>query len=343
LQWHAFSLASAENDDFLEFHIKVHGSPQLLKGVTDVQLVQKSESVANISEKGNCYEWLFPHRVPCSSELSRGSYGVQRSGIYLNLTGKDSSGSAKLLRPQLQWTGRLWNVVQWLLECQSAGRPVEQQQVSIMGPYGTMPFTASSHRSLMLIGAGVGFPTTGSMLRQLLSDNLQKQAGEKTAVCFIWTATNVDQLLLCFPSILADLARYVSESSLDDLKSWLTVKIFISHFQAGDFLDIDPGEHIFPDSKAKKGALHQVRTWLLGQDGAGHDEDGTYICEGSLGASFADVLRKSVFIRDEVVKPRKSLGVCFCGPTSLGNWIRADLSNTILPIQVEYNAECAGD
>jgi hypothetical protein len=221
---------------------------------------------------------------------------------------------------------------------------VEDQEVSMMGPYGTLPFTVASHNNVMLIGAGVGYPSTGAMLRQLLEDNMGKEEGERKAVCFIWTATKIDQLLLCFPSLLADLTRYVNKRSLKELKSWLTVKIFISSFEAGDFLNVNPSEHIFPGSKDMKSALAEVRRWLLGQDNsAGHDEDGTYICQGSLGASFPDVMRNSVFIRDKVVGRQTSLGVCFCGPAALGSWIRSDLANTILPVKVEYNAECAGD
>ncbi|CAK0907219.1 unnamed protein product [Prorocentrum cordatum] len=329
LQWHAFSIASAEQDDFLEFHIAVHGSPHLLADATDVALAPKSECVATISEKGNCFESMFPHAVPHAGEVTRGNRRVERSGVYLNLTGEDG-GKTKLLRPQLQWTGRMWNVVQWLLECRASHKEVSQDQVevSIMGPYGTMPHTVAAHKAVMLIGAGVGFPSTGAMLRQLLQDNLEKQADEQTAVCFLWTATKVDQMLLCFPSLIADLTRYVNKRSIAELKSWLTVKIFISSFEAGDFLDVNPGDALFPESTQMQSALTKVRNWLLGHAGVKDDEDGTYVCQGSLGASFADVLRKSAFVRDRVVKRQSSLGVCFCGPGSLGNWIRRATSRT---------------
>merc|ERR1739844_444311 len=127
------------------------------------------------------------------------------------------------------------------------------------------------------------------MLRRLLHDNLDAPKDEKKSVCFMWTASNVDQLLLCFPSLLVDLTRYVNQKSLEDLKSWLTVKIFISSFDAGDFLNIDPTKRLFPESQSMAGDLSKVREWLLGKDGDENDSDGTYIAQGSLGASFADI------------------------------------------------------
>merc|ERR1719378_1826749 len=99
----------------------------------------------------------------------------------------------------------------------------------------------------MLVGAGVGFPSTGSLLRQCLEANLNKDPDLQQAVCFIWSASKVDQLLLCFPNLLVDLTRYVHERSIDELKDWLSIKIFISSFDAGDFLSIDPGKHLFPE------------------------------------------------------------------------------------------------
>merc|ERR1712079_979342 len=105
----------------------------------------------------------------------------------------------------------------------------------------------------MLIGAGVGFPSTGAMLRQLLEDNLHRSEDEQKAVCFIWSASKLDQLLLCFPSLLVDLTKYVHartkllSSGINNLKKWLHIKIFISNFEAGSFLSCNPGKALFPE------------------------------------------------------------------------------------------------
>merc|ERR1711897_11354 len=96
-----------------------------------------------------------------------------------------------------------------------------------------------------LIGAGVGFPSTGAMLRQLLEDNFSKSSDDQKSVCFIWTASKLDQLLLCFPSLLLDLTKYVHKknsetSGISHLKNWLHIKIFISSFEAGEVLGLSP-------------------------------------------------------------------------------------------------------
>jgi len=248
------------------------------------------------------------------------------------------------LQPQLQWTGRLWNTVNWLLQLPERERKTDApaQLVKIMGPYGTLPYTCEAHQAVMLIGAGVGFPSTGSMLRKILDDNAALPAEERKAVCFMWTATKVDQLLLCFPSLLVDLARYVSKKSIEDLKSWLTIKIFVSSFDPGDFLSVNPEKHLSPEGANSETSLRSVREWLLGSDGDSHDEDGTYICQGSLGASFGDVLRCSLFTKEHLVRRQRSLGVCFCGPQDLCSWIRSEQANTLLPVKVQFHSECAG-
>merc|ERR1712045_605242 len=123
-----------------------------------------------------------------------------------------------------------------------------------------------------------GFPSMGAMLRQVLYYNLGLPEERKKSVCFMWTASKVDQLLLCFPSLLADLTSYANQKSLEDLKSWLTIKIFISSFDAEDFLSVNPGPRLFPDSGKMAGALTKVQKWILGEDTDAHgtDADGTY-------------------------------------------------------------------
>jgi len=262
------------------------------------------------------------------------------------------------LQPQAQWTGQLWNLVQWLVEKTDAqdcgGEDTEahprldsEHLVRIMGPYGSLPYTCEAHTALLLIGAGVGFPSTVSMLRRILSHNLGSPCDQQKAVCFMWSAASVDQLLLCFPSLLADLARYVNHSSLKDLQQWLTIKIFISEFKAGDFLTVDPGPRLVTEGVEMEAALDEVCRWLLGRSSYGsvpsreQEQAGTYIAQGSLGANFADILRCSVFIRDKVVGESRSLGVCFCGPMDLCSWIQSDLANTILPVRTEFACECS--
>jgi len=244
----------------------------------------------------------------------------------------------KTLQPQMQWTGRLWNLVQSMLHVHGQKGTAPGQCVRLMGPYGTMPYTCDAHQAVMLIGGGVGFPSLGAMLRQLLYYNLGLPEERKKPVCFMWTASKVDQLLLCFPSLLVDLTTYVHQKSLQDLKSWLTIKIFISSFDGEDFMRVNPGPRLFPDSKKMESSLAQVQEWILGKDGIG-DADGTYIAQGSLGASFGDILRCSNFTRSEVIEKKRSLGICVCGPKDLCNWIRHEAAVTTLPVPVEFNCE----
>lgn len=204
----------------------------------------------------------------------------------------------------------------------------------------------------MLIGAGVGFPSTGAMLRQLLEDNLTRSADEQKSVCFIWTASKLDQLLLCFPSLLVDLTKYVHKknglltSGINDLKKWLHIKIFISNFEPGEFLSLNPGQALFPESGKMGKALDEVRAWLLAQDvvvgtsGETIDADGTYIAQGSLGASFAGILQRSLFSQ-RLVERGQSLGISYCGPPELCSLIRSDVANTIFPTKIEFAAEFA--
>lgn len=342
--WHAFSLASAEDEDELEFHIAVSkGGSVVIEDGSEVKVRAGDEAVCRFSRMGHWIDTLFPHWVPFigkapETDLCGTKYTATTSGISVNLQGADGT-TLKALKPELQWTGRLWNLVQWMLLVHGEKGTPPEQHVRIMGPYGTMPYTCEAHQAVMLIGAGVGFPSTGAMLRKLLHDNLEKPPEERKAVCFMWTASKVDQLLLCFPSLLVDLTRYVHKKSLEDLKSWLTIKIFISSFDAGDFLNIEPGKRLFPESQEMAEKLTVVREWLLGKDGEQEDEDGTYIAQGSLGASFSDILRNSHFTRDEVMKKSQSLGVCFCGPQDLCSWIRHNISSTKLPMKVEFNSE----
>jgi len=363
LRWHPFSIASAGHDDYLEFHIRVHGAPNISSGSdANMNVTSDGTAFAKINRPGRWLEWLFPHRVPCMGVMPEtGCTGskcrTQPAGIYLKLCG-GAGTSLKVLQPQAQWTGQLWNLVQWLVEnrdAQDCGDEDTEAQpyldsehlVRVMGPYGSLPYTCEAHPALMLIGAGVGFPSTGSMLRGILSHNLGNSTDKQKAVCFMWSAASVDQLLLCFPSLLADLAKYVNRSSLKDLQQWLTIKIFISEFKAGDFLTVDPGPRLGTEGVAMEPALEEVRRWLLGRSSCGsvpsreQEQAGTYMAQGSLGANFADILRGSVFIRDKVIGESRSLGVCFCGPMDMCSWIQSDLANTILPVRTEFACECS--
>mmetsp|Transcript_76986 Transcript_76986/g.152490 ORF Transcript_76986/g.152490 Transcript_76986/m.152490 type:complete len:1129 (-) Transcript_76986:56-3442(-) len=363
LRWHPFSIASAEHDDYLEFHIRVHDAPNIAAG-NDVTMNVASDGTgfAKLSRPGRWLEWLFPHRIPCMGVMPETSWTgskcrTQPAGVYLKLCG-GAGTSLKVLQPQAQWTGQLWNLVQWLVEnpstqesgCEATRAPPDLDSghiVRIMGPFGSLPYTCEAHPALMLIGAGVGFPSTGSMLRRILSHNLGSPCGQQKAVCFMWSAASVDQLLLCFPSLLADLAKYVNRSSIQDLQQWLTIKIFIAEFRAGDFLTVDPGPRLVTEGVDMEPALEEVRRWLLGRSSYGsvpsqeREQSGTYIAQGSLGANFADILRCSVFIRDKVVGERRSLGVLFCGPMDLCSWIKSDFSNTTLPVRTEFACECS--
>lgn len=361
LHWHAFSLASCEQDDFLEFHIAVKASRNVMGAATGItsegtEILAKKyddESV-KLKRKDHWLDWCYPHLVPVldaatpTTESRMGDpYKATQVAQYLRLENPKSSTAFKAMRPQLQWTGKLWNIVWWLEERRSKKQAATEQRVHIMGPYGTMPYTCMAHNSVMLVGAGVGFPSMGGMLRSILKENKGKPADQAKKVCFIWTATKVEQLHLCFPCLLADLADYVGNrpNGLKELQAWLTVKIFISSFDATSALTINPGKELCSLDAATQSGLTQVRKWLLGQDGRtatkGVDEDGTYIASGSLGASFAGILRGSVFIRDHVVTPRQSLGICFCGPPELCSWLRNEVASTLIPVKVEFASECA--
>lgn len=345
-QWHPFSMASAEHEDELEFHIAVSsGSTVRVKDGEAVMATAATKSFCKLSRRGKWMERLFPHWVPFMGKMPEDSgccsagtkYEATTAGIYLQLTGSGAAG-AKALQPQLQWTGRLWNLVQGMLYVHGQEGSAPQKCVRIMGPYGTMPYTCDAHQAVMLIGAGVGFPSTGAMLRKVLRDNLDLPAEERKSVCFMWTASKVDQLLLCFPSLLVDLAWYVHEKSLEDLKSWLTLKIFVSGFDAEDFLSVTPGPRLFPESSRMASSLTKVQEWILGKDGEAL-ADGTYIAQGSLGASFGDILRCSHFTAREVLEKRRSLGICVCGPKDLCSWMRHEAARTKFPVRVEFSCE----
>jgi hypothetical protein len=312
-----------------------------------------------LARRGKWLDWLCPHRVPflglrAGSNPGRtgeapvqGTFTAENAGLFVNLASNDGS-SLKISKPQMQFTGRLWNTVQWLVEEKGRTGDAPDQRVFVMGPYGTLPWTVSSHRAVMLIGAGVGFPSTGAMLRQALEDNLDLPESEQKRVCFMWSASKVDQLLLCFPSLLVDLTKYVHAKGLANLKKWLHVKIFISSFEAGDVLSVNPDKALFLKDAEMSKPLQEVRTWLLGTDVAKDgeacdliDADGTYIAQGSLGSNFSTILQKSLFTRETVARG-ESMGICFCGPPDLSSWIRSDVANTTLPVLVEFQAEVAG-
>ena len=59
----------------------------------------------------------------------------------------------------------------------------------------------------MIVGAGLGFPCTRGHAAAASVGNLARPAGQQMWVCFIWTAPELDQMLLCCPSLLVDLSR----------------------------------------------------------------------------------------------------------------------------------------
>lgn len=368
LQWHAFSIASTEHEDDLEFHIAVCGEKNAASVVQDDTSVTASCGVASAStvklaRRGHWIDWLFPHSVPAHGPASslgwlRGSTCRARTGgtrTQLDLEGPDGA-TVRVSQPQAQWTGRLWNTVEWMERMRQEEKEVPEQVVRIMGPYGTLPYTCDAHNAVMLIGAGIGFPSVSALLGKVLVENMSKPEGEPPkAVCFMWAATRADQLQLCFPQLLVDLTKYVHERSIEELRSWLTVKIFISRFEASCCLTVDPDKRLFPNGgKGMEKALESVRAWLLNRDSTevpvandgttddGADEDGTYVAECSIGAVFGDVLRNGHFTRDHVVAKKNSLGICYCGPSDLCSWIKSEQANTILPVKVEFNSETAG-
>merc|ERR1712129_235553 len=86
--------------------------------------------------------------------------------------------------------------------------------------------TVQENEAVMLIGAGVGFSSIGSLLGHLLQHN----HGSPKRTCFIWAATKLEELHLSFWRLVVDLAHYVSkhENNIAALKAWLTIKIFVS-------------------------------------------------------------------------------------------------------------------
>jgi len=385
LQWHSFSLASAPHDvddDFLEFHIGVqsgHGAE--LADPCNV-VVSQTGLGRELKLHSSFVERLSPHRSPAIGEVPKDSLGkickVQESGIYYTLAPGDGSGTIKALKPQEQWTGRLWNIVHFLLDSRTRGHCLEHQ-VSIMGPYGNLAATAFNHPALMLVGAGVGFPSSGSMLQSCLDRNLHKRADKQQAVCFMWSASKVDQLLLCFPALLTNLTRYVHcrgagnpKQGLQNLMSWLTIKIFVSNFEAGDFLSCTPNVPVLTeDGEEMSASLSLVQGWLLGSTADSehvrqHDPDrresgfltargmlkkraeeeeaelrakDTYVAQGSLSVCFGDILRCSNFTKEKVMKTPNSLGICFCGPMELSNRIESEVNTTVFPKKVEFVSE----
>jgi len=263
----------------------------------------------------------------------------------------------KLLKPQSQWTGRLWNTVWWLIwlyrqerSTIDFGPALREFQVRLIGPYGTFFHMLEKHRAVMLIGAGDGFPSMSGMLRKCLMDNSGKTDADKKLVCFIWTVPKMEQLALCFPVLLQDLAKYVqrnkSAGGISDLKKWLTIKIFISDqdFKVDDAqLAINPEPSTSPRPDDYDDALAEVQQWLLHKDTtrAGYDSDGTYIAYGSLGTCFRPIIRNSLFMKKVLEDPKNTLGILYCGPQHLYNWLRSDVANTLFPIEVEFERECA--
>merc|ERR1712125_118772 len=69
--WHAFSIASAPEDDFLEFHIGVQGCARMIDHNSDVVVKIIDQNFAKISRRGNWLEWILPHRVPHSGGEGR--------------------------------------------------------------------------------------------------------------------------------------------------------------------------------------------------------------------------------------------------------------------------------
>jgi hypothetical protein len=347
------------------------------------QVTATTANGRNLKLSSTFLEGIVPLRAPCVGQVPELSLNkpcsAQEAGIHLTLTPNEGGRKIKVLKPQRQWTGKLWNAVQSMLDQRKDG-DMEDFYVNIQGPYGMLNRTAFTYRALMLVGAGVGFPSTGSMLRRCLDSNLEKDPESQQAVCFMWSASKVDQLLLCFPTLLFDLAAYVhkkgngdTKKGLRDLKSWLTIKIFVGNFKAGDFLNVEPPCQGCPDMTK---ALDAVRQWLLGgdmsappvdpvddtagqmsffmrfltrneptvpkesgEDDVEEEDEGTYIAQGSLGGCFGDILRCSTFTRDKVIKEKRSLGICFCGPLELSNWIQVEVNKSVFPKTVEFVSE----
>merc|ERR1712072_1290149 len=112
----------------------------MLKGESEFRVDSDGENFVKLSRRGHLMDWLFPHRVPSFGTLaSTGFWGspchAEASGIYAKLTTEDGRNTIRTLKPQHQWTGRLWNIVQWLLENHGhGGYGAEGQAFNIMGP-----------------------------------------------------------------------------------------------------------------------------------------------------------------------------------------------------------------
>merc|ERR1712032_1063639 len=143
MQWHAFSIASKPTDDYLEFHIGVH----LARGMfNDQQRIiaakDEGETSVRLTRRAKVLDWFCPHRVPYDRKKEiHGNFALESTGMYLTLT--DEGGTKlKTLKPQMQWTGRLWNIVQSMLEASGqGGKDTPNPAVHIAGPYGTLPWT----------------------------------------------------------------------------------------------------------------------------------------------------------------------------------------------------------
>lgn len=354
-QWHAFYIASCEyQEDVIELFVQIPWGKGLVAPEVRVGPCF-DENYVKVVRCSHLSDWFFPHFVPKFGQESRSifhrivgkKYKVHPGGSFLDLVAKDKS-KLKVMKPQLQFTGRLFNVIQAMMDRNGSmvgKRHTKEMEskISIMGPFGTLPWIVEKHKSLILFGKGVGLSTIGAMLRKILADNLKQPTDEKRKhVCVIWNASRMDQLQIHFPALLADLTRYVNVTSLKVLKSWLRVKIFIKSFEAYDYLTTTPSEALFPEGHAMHNSLASVRNWLVGDGGmsSGHQMDGTYITQGAmLGVGFVNIIRRSMFIR-ECIKRRNSLGICYCGPPDLCAWLRHDLANTIFPMEVDFDSEC---
>merc|ERR1712003_339274 len=130
------------------------GSGDLLQDQDEVW-ASKAEraSFVRIARRGRWIDWLCPHRVPYFGQDSgkkssgkagsasarnrvqqmaiQGNFKAANQGLYFSLQGEDGL-SLKTLKPQMQFTGRLWNMVQWLVEEKSRVGDVPEQRVYIM-------------------------------------------------------------------------------------------------------------------------------------------------------------------------------------------------------------------
>jgi len=102
LQWHAFSIASKESDEFLEFNIAAFSSGDLLQDQDEVW-ASKGEraSFVRIARRGRWIDWLCPHRVPYFGQDSgkkssgkAGSASARRAAARSGLSGPTTGGTA---------------------------------------------------------------------------------------------------------------------------------------------------------------------------------------------------------------------------------------------------------